>query len=315
MSLDAYDVIRLDAVAGVERRRLRPEGDLEEVRAEVERAVDDYQARARLGDALPLVAPEVMRERVLRSITDLGPLTELLARRDVEEIFIEGARGLVPRRHGPAARPDRPDERGGEPSPRRPSARHHRTPAQHQAPDGAGASARRHGPAHRCDPAGRRLPVGHAAALRRAQRHARRSRRPRLAHAGSRRVPRRAHAVAEPGRGLGRAGRGQDHARRRAPRGRAAEPLRPLVRGDPRAGGPHHARVVLRGPTAGARRHGRDHHARPGEVRARDASRSHRRRRGPRRGGVRAEPCGQCRMRLPLHGARQQRRPRRSTRS
>ena len=33
-----------------------------------------------------------MGERVLRSITDLGPLTELLARRDVEEIFIEGAR-------------------------------------------------------------------------------------------------------------------------------------------------------------------------------------------------------------------------------
>ena len=29
---------------------------------------------------------------MLRSVTDLGPLTELLARRDVEEIFIEGAR-------------------------------------------------------------------------------------------------------------------------------------------------------------------------------------------------------------------------------
>ena len=92
MTVDAYDVIRLDAVAGVERRRLRADGDLEEVRVEVERAVDDYQARARLGDALPLVAPDVMRERVLRSITDLGPLTELLARRDVEEIFIEGPR-------------------------------------------------------------------------------------------------------------------------------------------------------------------------------------------------------------------------------
>jgi pilus assembly protein CpaF len=92
MSVDAYDVIRLDAVAGVERRRLRPDGDLDEVRTEVERAVGDYQARARLGEALPLVAPEVMRERVLRSITDLGPLTDLLARRDVEEIFIEGAR-------------------------------------------------------------------------------------------------------------------------------------------------------------------------------------------------------------------------------
>jgi hypothetical protein len=33
-----------------------------------------------------------MVDRILRSITDLGPLTDLLARRDVEEIFIEGAR-------------------------------------------------------------------------------------------------------------------------------------------------------------------------------------------------------------------------------
>ena len=33
-----------------------------------------------------------MVDRVLRSITDFGPLTDLLARRDVEEIFLEGAR-------------------------------------------------------------------------------------------------------------------------------------------------------------------------------------------------------------------------------
>ena len=33
-----------------------------------------------------------MVHRVLRSITDFGPLTELLARRDVEEIFVEGPR-------------------------------------------------------------------------------------------------------------------------------------------------------------------------------------------------------------------------------
>src|SRR2546430_8088121 len=33
-----------------------------------------------------------MVHRVLRSITELGPLSELLARRDVEEIFVEGAR-------------------------------------------------------------------------------------------------------------------------------------------------------------------------------------------------------------------------------
>jgi pilus assembly protein CpaF len=33
-----------------------------------------------------------MVDRVLRSVTDLGALTDLLARRDVEEVFVEGAR-------------------------------------------------------------------------------------------------------------------------------------------------------------------------------------------------------------------------------
>ena len=51
-----------------------------------------YQRRARLGDEVPLGDPDTMVQRVLRSITELGPLSELLARRDVEEIFVEGAR-------------------------------------------------------------------------------------------------------------------------------------------------------------------------------------------------------------------------------
>jgi pilus assembly protein CpaF len=89
---DAYDAIRRDALASVERRRLEPERQSAEVRAEVERAVDEYQRRARVGDARPLGDPDAMVTRVLRSITELGPLSELLERRDVEEIFIEGAR-------------------------------------------------------------------------------------------------------------------------------------------------------------------------------------------------------------------------------
>ncbi|MFN8037542.1 MAG: ATPase, T2SS/T4P/T4SS family [Acidimicrobiia bacterium] len=90
--IDAYDTIRRDVLARLERRRLRPEADLDEVRAEVHRAVDDYQRRAHLGDEVPLRDPPSMVERVLRSVTDLGPLTDLVARRDVEEIFIEGPR-------------------------------------------------------------------------------------------------------------------------------------------------------------------------------------------------------------------------------
>jgi len=92
MRTDAYDVIRRDALAGVERRRLDPDRQLGDVHAEIDRAIDDYQRRTRLGDEVPLGDAATMGRRVLRSITDLGPLTELLARRDVEEIFVEGAR-------------------------------------------------------------------------------------------------------------------------------------------------------------------------------------------------------------------------------
>jgi pilus assembly protein CpaF len=92
MNPDAYDAIRRDVLARIERRRLRPEADLDEVRTEVERAVAAYQRLALLGEEIPLVDPVEMGERVLRSITDYGALTELVARRDVEEIFIEGAR-------------------------------------------------------------------------------------------------------------------------------------------------------------------------------------------------------------------------------
>lgn len=89
---DAYDGIRRDVLGRIERRRLRPEADLDEVGREVTLAVDDFQRRAHLGDEVPLRDPVAMGERILRSITDFGPLTDLLARRDVEEIFIEGAR-------------------------------------------------------------------------------------------------------------------------------------------------------------------------------------------------------------------------------
>jgi pilus assembly protein CpaF len=88
----AYETIRRDALAGIERRRIQPEQQPAEVFAEIERAVDDFQRRARLGDEMSLGDPGAMVQRVLRSITALGPLSDLLARRDVEEVFVEGAR-------------------------------------------------------------------------------------------------------------------------------------------------------------------------------------------------------------------------------
>jgi pilus assembly protein CpaF len=92
MTVDAYDTIRREVHVRIDRRRLRPDVDLDAVRNEVSTTVDEYQRAALLGEHLPLANPSELADRVLRSITDLGPLTDLLARRDVEEIFIEGPR-------------------------------------------------------------------------------------------------------------------------------------------------------------------------------------------------------------------------------
>jgi pilus assembly protein CpaF len=92
MTVDAYDAIRREVHVRIERRRLRPDVDLDAVRGEVGATVDEYQRAAMLGEHLPLADPAELADRVLRSITDLGPLTDLLARRDVEEVFIEGPR-------------------------------------------------------------------------------------------------------------------------------------------------------------------------------------------------------------------------------
>ena len=89
---DAYESVRRYALARIEQRRLRPEIHLHEIRVEVGAAVEAYQRRAQRGEEVPLHQPAETGERILRSITDFGALTELLARRDVEEIFIEGAR-------------------------------------------------------------------------------------------------------------------------------------------------------------------------------------------------------------------------------
>jgi pilus assembly protein CpaF len=92
MTVDAYDAIRREVHLRIDRRRLRPDVDLEAVRDEVGTTVDEYQRAAMLGEHLPLADPAELADRVLRSITELGPLTDLLARRDIEEIFIEGPR-------------------------------------------------------------------------------------------------------------------------------------------------------------------------------------------------------------------------------
>ena len=88
----AYAEIRRSSLDLIEERSLDPEADRRGARRLVEHAVKDYSRRTQVGWGRALRDPSDMIDRVLRSIADYGPLTELLARPDVEEVFIEGPR-------------------------------------------------------------------------------------------------------------------------------------------------------------------------------------------------------------------------------
>jgi pilus assembly protein CpaF len=88
--VDAYALIREQVIDMLEERRIPLGGNLDEVRAVVQEVVQNYQARAHLGTGRTLSDPSTMAAQILASVTDFGPLAELFARPDVEEIFIEG---------------------------------------------------------------------------------------------------------------------------------------------------------------------------------------------------------------------------------
>lgn len=88
----AYELICQEALRRIEEEELDPTRDVDGVRSAVTEAVEEYQRLTHLGEARPLRDRTDMAERVVRSITQFGPLTELLARPDVEQIFLEGPR-------------------------------------------------------------------------------------------------------------------------------------------------------------------------------------------------------------------------------
>ena len=88
----AYAEIRRSSLNLIEERNLDPETDRHGARRLVEQAVREYSRRTQVGLGRALRDPSDMVERVLHSIADYGPLTELLSRSDVEEVFIEGPR-------------------------------------------------------------------------------------------------------------------------------------------------------------------------------------------------------------------------------
>ena len=92
MTSTAYEMIRREAVDLIEVRKLDPRTDRDAVEGLVASVVDGYQRRAHIGEERSLHDPAEMIGRVVRSIADFGPLTEILERTDVEEVFIEGGR-------------------------------------------------------------------------------------------------------------------------------------------------------------------------------------------------------------------------------
>ncbi len=91
-TLAAYEVIRRRALELVEEHQVDPAEDRDEARSLVGQAIDEYQRRALRGQGRRLADPDRMEDRVIRSLADFGPLTELLGRTDVEEVFVEGSR-------------------------------------------------------------------------------------------------------------------------------------------------------------------------------------------------------------------------------
>ncbi len=92
MSVDAYDEIRREALARIDGAGVDPEHDSERLIELLRSTVDEYQRGAYLGEGRSLVDPEATLQRLVKSVSPLGSLRDLLERDDVEEIFIEGDR-------------------------------------------------------------------------------------------------------------------------------------------------------------------------------------------------------------------------------
>ncbi len=90
--MSAYQDLRRRVAEEIEERKLSPLADADAVRRLVGNAVARYQQTAHAGRATPLRDPLDMAERLWQAISGFGPITELLASPDVEEIFIEGDR-------------------------------------------------------------------------------------------------------------------------------------------------------------------------------------------------------------------------------
>ena len=87
-----YERIRTRAAELCEERHIRPIDDPDATRCLITELITQHQAEAHGGRAEALGRPEQMVDRIWRALAEHGPLTDLLRRLDVEEVFIEGDR-------------------------------------------------------------------------------------------------------------------------------------------------------------------------------------------------------------------------------
>lgn len=92
MTADVYEKLRREALTRIDGTGLDPIEQADAVRVLLEATVDEYQQKAHLGAGRSLADPGATVERLVRAVSGRGPLTDLLSRPDVEEVFVEGDR-------------------------------------------------------------------------------------------------------------------------------------------------------------------------------------------------------------------------------
>jgi pilus assembly protein CpaF len=88
----AYERLREQAVERIEDRKLDVRTQSDGAQQVIRDVVSDYQSDAQKGLAEPLRDPADMERRLWQAVAGFGPLTELLADPEVEEVFLEGDR-------------------------------------------------------------------------------------------------------------------------------------------------------------------------------------------------------------------------------
>lgn len=92
MTVDAYEEIRRRTLDRIDSAGIDPETDSDALHNLISGTVHEYQQRSQVGDGRSLADPGATVERLLRSVSAHGHLGELLRRKDIEEVFIEGDR-------------------------------------------------------------------------------------------------------------------------------------------------------------------------------------------------------------------------------